>query len=316
MMFLKSKPPAALAGLEQSDDLKAGRHQEAEQDYLTGLAKLKQAESQGYQDKSGVLAAYRHFATAIQKNRGEARYQTAMAYLLILIGSCQRATIYLAAALRLDPGNQRALMLQEQIRQIQSASPNRLRQAAWQALENGPRPQSDEDYDQSYEELEAFITRELRLMMQTSVSPEPTLDLELAQDQARFHEQLLALDRLLSEKIALLETEIETQPLVRMLAPLHQLANRMEQALELHTLFHLLLDGIEGAIDEAIGLQALLDTEGKLHQAELDALLDLCDELADQLDELDRYTGVKPVEKRYEALAREIEKLQERMEGA
>lgn len=318
MMFLKAKPnlPPALAGFGQTEALKTDRREEAEQDYLTGLTKLQQAEDRGYEDKADILAAYRHFATAIQKNRGEVRYQTAMAYLLLLIGSERRAMSHIAEALRLKPADERALMLQEQLQQLQSASPDKLRLAAWQALEDSAVPRSDDDYDTAYEELEAFIHQEVRLMMQTSVSPEPTLDSEQAQDQARFHEQLLVLDRLLSDKISVLEQEIETQPLQRLLEPLNTLSSRIEQALELHTLFHLLLDGIEGAIEETEVYLSLIDEGDSIPQANIDMLLDLCDELADQLDELSQHRGIKPVEARYEALVGAIEKLQDRIEGA
>lgn len=317
-MFLKTKTllPSALAGFDRSDALKNDRREEAEQDYLMGLAKLQQAEELGFEDKAAILSAYRHFATAIQKNRSEVRYQTGMAYLQLLIGNERRALMFVAEALRQDPANQRALMLQDQIQQIQTASPDRRRLAGWQALEDQPAPRSDEDYDKAYDELEDFINEEIRLMMQTSVSPEPTMDPDQARDQARFHEQLLALDQLLATKLELLEKEIETQSLERMLAPLSQLASRIEQALELHTLFHLLLDGVEGAIEDTETYLSLIDEGDSIPQANIDMLLDLCDELADQLDELSQHRGIKPVEARYEALVGAIEKLQDRIEGA
>lgn len=320
-MFLKFKPlinpqtPAALAGFEQAASLRADRQQEAEEDYLTGLAKLQQAETNGFEDKRMVLVAYRHLATAIHKHRSEPRYHSAMAYLLVLVGNSSRAIRYVAEALRLDPAHEQAIMLQQQIQRIQTASPERLRLASWYALQDSPQPQDSDDFDQLYDEVEAFIAQEVRTMMQLSVSPEATLDLELAQEQARYYEQLEALHEMLHSKLALLDQEIETQSLMAMLQPLQLLQKRFEMALEHHTLFHLLLDGIEGALEDAQVLQGLLQMGENVPQQELDALLDLCDELADQLDDLSEHQGLRPVEAHYEMLIREIEILQDRMDS-
>jgi len=316
-MFFKMSSQPMLSDLMATEGLRAGRQQEAEQDYLTGLAKLQVAEREGYQNKRTVLTAYRHLATAIHKHRSEARYQSAMAYLLLLTGNTHRALRYVAEALRLEPANPRALMLQQEIHRLQQTSPARLRLVTWQAIEDSPQPQQSDDYDLLYDELESFIEQEVRSLMQQSISTEATLEMALAQEQACLHEQLEALEHILHQKISILEAEIETQPLTAMLKPLQVMRRRLEMALEHHTLFHLLLDGIEGAREDLQHLKQslMLEQPGEDLNIALNSLLDLCDELADQLDALSEHRALQGVVSRYEVLVQELASVQDRMDG-
>lgn len=315
-MLLKSLfAGAAGKETEAPDQLQTARWAEAEQDYLTGLGRLQQAQNQQFLEKSTLLGAYRHLATAVQKNRREPRYQTGLAYLLLLVGNFQRATHYVHQALKLAPQDERAQLLLEQIQRIQTASPARLRLATWQALENGPLPAADEDYDRIYEELESFMVQEVRLLMQEPVSPEPSVDLQQGQEQARYLELLEAFEALVGPKLDLLDAEIETQNLRSLLAPLQLLRNRLELALERHTQFHLLLDGIEGAREDVRVCSSWLENGESVPAEDIEYLLDLCDELADQIDELAGCAGVRPVEARYERLVAELSRLQDQLEG-
>ena len=130
-----------------------------------------------------------------------------------------------------------------------------------------------------------------------------------------FLEQLMAFEQLVGIKLEQLEAQIDTHALYHLLQPIGVLANRMEQALDLHILFHVLLDGIEGALEECQAYSTRLDQGETMTQLELDALLDLCDELADQIDEQESYQAARQLVARYKALVTEIGKLQDKLEG-
>jgi methyl-accepting chemotaxis protein len=305
--------PNSMAEVAAITDLTA-RRQEAEQDYLTGLGKLKEAELQAYRDKKALLTAYRHLATAVQKNRNEPRYQTALAYLLILIENPSRALQHIAEALRLDPSNERALLLQENLKALQQASPERKRLASWQTFQGLPQPVASEDFDDLYDDVAFFLNQEVKLMMQTMVSPQPSLDYDQMLEQEQVYEQLIALEEMVNLKLQVLDHEMDIQTFETLFKPLHQMQARFAQALEGYAMYQVLLGGFEKAQEQIETLKAALETQDPTLQAQLDSILDLCDELADQMDQLSESISIQPIESDYEQLVAQVERLQDRMD--
>lgn len=292
------------------------RRLQAEQDYVTGLGKLKEAELAAYRDKKALTAAYRHLATAVQKNRNEPRYHSALAYLLILVENPTRALQHISEALRLDPENERALLLQKNLRELQEASPDRKRLANWQTFQGLPQPVASKDFDSLYDEVEFFLTQEVKIMMQTMVSPTPSLDFDQMLEQERVYEQLLALEEMVNQKLQILDHEMDIQTFSTLLKPLHQMQTRFAKALEGYAMYQVLLSGIEVAQEQVEAIKAAMES-GTLPQdvqTQLETLLDLCDELADQMDQLAEGISIQPIESHYEALVAQIERLQDRMD--
>jgi hypothetical protein len=312
---LAKASPNSLGEIAAVTDL-SERRQQAEQDYLTGLGKLKEAELQAYRDKKALLAAYRHLATAVQKNRNEPRYHTALAYLLILIENPSRALQHIAEALRLDPTNERALLLQANLKELQQASPERKRLASWHTFQGLPQPTASEDFDDLYDAVEFFLNQEVKLMMQTMVSPLPSLDFEQMLEQEQVYEQLIALEEMVNQKLQMLDHEMDIQTFESLLKPLHQMQARFAQALEGYALYQMLLSGIEEAQEQVERLKEALEqgAHPQEWQTQLDSLLDLCDELADQMDQLSETLSIQPIESHYEALVAQVERLQDRMD--
>lgn len=292
------------------------RRKQAEQDYLTGLGKLKEAELRAYRDKKALLAAYRHFATAVQKNRNEPRYHTALAYLLILIENPTRALQHISEALRLDPENERAHLLQQNLREWQVASPDRKRLASWKSFQALPQPVDSQDFDDLYDDVEYFLSQEIKIMMQTMVSPQPSLDYTQMLEQERVYEQLLSLEEMVNQKLQILDQEMDIQTFETLLAPLHQMQARFALALEGFAMYQILLSGLHQAQAEVNSLNAALAdaVPPAALQTSLEALLDLCDELADQIDFLAESVSIQPLEGPYETLLVQVERLQDRMD--
>ncbi|MBT9545344.1 MAG: hypothetical protein IV090_08145 [Candidatus Sericytochromatia bacterium] len=305
--------PNNMAETASITDLTA-RRQEAEQDYLTGLGKLQEAELQAYRDKKALLAAYRHLATAVQKNRNEPRYHTALAYLLILIENPSRALPHIAEALRLEPANERALLLQENLKALQQASPERKRLASWQTFQGLPQPVASEDFDDLYDDVAYFLNQEVKLMMQTMVSPQPSLDFDQMLEQERVYDQLIALEEMVNHKLQILDHEMDIQTFETLLKPLHQMQARFAQALEGYAMYQVLLGGIEKALEQVETIKAAVERQDPALQTQLDSLLDLCDELADHMDQLSESISIAPIESHYEALVAQVERLQDRMD--
>ncbi len=312
---LAKASPNSLGEIAAVTDL-SERRQQAEQDYLTGLGKLKEAELQAYRDKKALLAAYRHLATAVQKNRNEPRYHTALAYLLILIENPSRALQHIGEALRLDPSNERALLLQANLKELQQASPERKRLANWQTFQGLPQPVASEDFDDLYDEVAFFLNQEVKVMMQTMVSPQPSLDFEQMLEQEQVYEQLTALEEMVNQKLQILDQEVDIQTFTTLLKPLHQMQARFAQALEGFALYQVLLAGIEEAQEQVETLTLALGQGAQPQelQVQLDSLLDFCDELADQMDQLSDTLSIQPIESHYEQLVGQVERLQDRMD--
>ncbi len=156
-------------------------------------------------------------------------------------------------------------------------------------------------------------------MMQTMVSPEVTLNQELFEKQEHVFEQLLALEDMIQAKIRILDLEIDTQSLEHLLKPLWTLQQRFHKALEYHALLRILLDGILGAQQQAQELYQILKTDltltPQLNQ-ELEALYDLCDELANSLDETAKQTSIHMIEADYENTVQIVGKIQSLLDEA
>jgi hypothetical protein len=290
---------------------------QAETSYIQGLELIKAAEAKAYSDKSKLLGAYRHLATAQRKNGKEPRYACGMAYLMLLIGNHGRAQRYVAQALVLAPQNEQALTLQASLRQLLKLSPEEERQARWNAFEQLPLPSCNNDYDWYYEHVEQFLKKEVQILMQLVVSPQVTLNTVQMEHQAELYTQLTALEASVGAKFRIIERSFDTLTLNNMMLPLKQMQERYRLALEQHAHFQILIDGLNGGMELALELLEHLGTAGEKEiQDRLNQLYDLCDEIADDLDDLSDRQGldIKPVKQIYSALIRLIESIQEKVD--
>lgn len=307
-----------MAHLEALEERKVKKS--AEDHYIEGVKKLEAAEDGGFQDKNALMQIYQHFNAAVKLQKQEIKYLNTMAYFLILVGNHKNALTYLATSLKIDPKNDSALKLQQSVQDIMHMTPLQKQKYAVEAFSNRPYPKSDDDFDALYEALEDFIEEQTRYFMQSTVSPEVTLDAAKVDEQQKMFAQLEEIQETVVEKLKILEQDQDVSALWDKTRNLEALNTRYYNSLRLNSIFMMVLDGINEArtMTMEIFQEIKQKSDDEVQALDLDPqinqIYDYCDELADQLDRLSQETNIYLLEREYESLIQFVQHLQDTLD--
>jgi len=242
-----------------------------------------------------------------------------MAYFLILIGALDQVPKHLAKALRLNPEHSIARQLVQGLNELKQQDPLEKRLLEVEAFQRWPRPQTASEYDDLYDETERFIRQEALFYLQAMIPPEVNVG-ELEQNQRSFLGLLHASVQSIQAKLEILESEFEVDALERELRPLSQLKTRFEKVVN-HNLeliywqeqLQSFQEMVHGAFEELKHWPKGQSLDKKFSDR-LEALYDICDQLADELDSLAQRTSIAPIENQYEAAVQTLQKLQDSLD--
>lgn len=271
-----------------------------------GVAELLAAQAEDYAHPERLVAACNAFMDAIRHHRQAIEPWVGMGYLLWLTGDPEEARVYLSEALLLDPENSDALTLMDL---AQKAPPE-------------PEPLFDEPetdaYDQLYDALEARIHQEVQRL--SSLRPDTFVlsgERPQIQKMERRYARLMADYQEMQEQMAEIEREIDCSPLAQMLRPFDVLLRRCQEVLTASwqqcDLQDMLAQHNQWLDQEWRRLSRLPEgVPPDFSQERLDYLLNDCDALADQIDQLEQKNqDVSFLIPAYEALAAKIGQLQD-----
>lgn len=279
---------------------------------------ILKAQEQGFRDKTLLEKAYDMLMLAL-KNHPE--HQDALlltSQLMHLIELPQLAQQYLNKLLTLNPEHEGGLAFQALI----NREPLHPVQAWMQDLEAYAQlrfPQSSEEFDFIYDETEAFIQAQVTYFMQQSPPQEPVVDEQLREAQELILSQILQVQTLVDEQMLYLQEEFQIQELEDMRKPLSTLQQRYEQVVWFNGVFDVLQDGCLGIQQDAVALLKELqqidgETSSEAFDQKLQALMDLCDSLADDLDSIGQQVSIVSILPHYNKALDYVKHLQDTLD--
>lgn len=285
----------------------------AEQHYLEACQKIHDAEAGGYQDKQALIGAHKLLQSAQRKVPQETRYLIELARLMFLIGDDLQCQRYLIQVLELEPEHKQALELQQTLKDKENLSPMDIWAEKLQDFESLRFPKTPEEFDAFYEEVETFIQEQVRYLLQQEIASDLTLNEETAELQSMLFQQIVDTQKPIEESLEVLYQEFEINELQQMLHPLRQLESRLLKSLYHNGVLQILEDGCSDIRQKALNLlkalkeqpEELTDTDQRLNQ-----LLDDCDSLADDLDDLSANAPLTLIEQEYEELIKLVQLVQ------
>lgn len=169
---------------KQASLLTGDRHSTSEAACAKGVALLQHIAHREPVDKALVKEAHSHFIKAIQYNRKLITPYVGISYLLLFLGDTSTARKYLQEGLKLEPENEEVQTL---LKYITAKETGKLAPAE-PSLSSVP---SDEpNYDELYDKLEAFISRQTfrtnSVVKKLKPSPQPQAIEELNKLQQEF----------------------------------------------------------------------------------------------------------------------------------
>lgn len=289
------------------------------------------------------------FMEAMRLDRGAPEGFVGMAYLLWLVGDHAEATSYLQEALILDPQYRDAQTLLAVIHPAAETAPDAQTQATAATRQLPPqrqrRPRHPHegstfraggdsplpaplpnteviDYDQLYDQIESAIQKEVRQL--SAFGPEwyesSGNRLRVEKTEQRYM-QLRAKYARIRAGIAKVEEEIDCAPLHEMLGTLDIFVARCEYQLQLSWQLIELQEMLKGHLEWINTALSRREQTGRLpadfSPKRFDYLLSDCDQLADQLDQLEQQgLNTERLVTAYEQLAHQITRFQHLQEGA
>ncbi|MGV3527071.1 MAG: hypothetical protein ACO1RX_22840 [Candidatus Sericytochromatia bacterium] len=286
------------------------------------------------------------FMEAMRLDRGAPEGFVGMAYLLWLVGDHAEATSYLQEALILDPHYRDAQTLLAVIHPAtQTTADGRATVAARQhppQRQRRPRHPHEGstfragdsplptplaqaevlDYDRLYDQIESAIQKEVRQL--SAFGPEwyesSGNRLRVEKTEQRYI-QLRAKYARIRAGITKVEEEIDCAPLHEMLSTLDIFVARCEYQLQLSWQLIELQEMLKGHLDWINAALKRREQTGRLaadfSAKRFDYLLSDCDQLADQLDQLEQQgINTERLVTTYEQLAHQIARFQQLQEGA
>lgn len=315
-----------------------------------GIRYLLAAHVDKFTDTSQLQKAYEALTKALQRDRQNAQYYVALGYLCILVGDYQTAHRFYDTLLKLKPGHPDGLIFMDYLRfrapelfpalgqKKEEASfilpPKKLSSTAKTAppdestahknrarLAQDPEQRkegAENEFDALYDKVEKRILQRLQTHMRLQL---PELTLESNEIKIlETHEERLALTILeLNQELDTLEKDMDVSGLRQRMRPLEQHLERLRDTLERSRHFRKVRSQISKLTRETVESHAQVDKKAlALAAAEmlLESLLDRCDALADQLEELEMQGfSIKVLEKPYHRLVTLLEGLQEKLDG-
>jgi tetratricopeptide (TPR) repeat protein len=270
--------------------------------------------------KKILLETFDFFTQSLSAQRSHPNSYIGIAFILILIGKPVKALSYIKEAQRLAPNHPDIQILLEMIQRIPKqgvASPT-----TQQRLQPSFSPREDQleeiDFDNLYDQLEAMIITEVRLMLQDAGSqPKPSCEEKELKGLERRLSALRQKYQTICEQLKILEIEFDTCELEGQLKPFKVSLDRIKQVV----IVSQDLIQLKKKIQEQNQLTLVLIDEVKSNleiedvpvvQENIEILLDQCDLYADKLDESEeKKYPVQALILHYQDLVGHVETLQE-----
>jgi tetratricopeptide (TPR) repeat protein len=297
--------------------LQANRHEQSRQSCETAtqlLAKIYQADKI---EKSWLSEAFETYNRSIQLNRQNADAYLGCAYLQLILGNSTEAVKYVREAVRIAPDSAEGQDLIGYLSgspRPEAASANTT-PALTSSLTTPARPQqtANNRYDIAFDELESRIQAECRLingLNQLLQASDP--------DAAQLKREWLRLQQnwqQIEAQLRFIERELDTSNLIRLTRPIQAILKALEiKSLQVEQR-HKLLQRIDSLGEHArTWMQKARKQPGEA-ASHLENLLDACDRLADELDEMEQQDqNIEKLMAPYEALLQQIESFRELLE--
>ena len=290
------------------------RQTQAKASYDKAIKIIADAESEAFANKEVLMQAYRHLATATNKDRQNPLYPTQLAYLLILIGCEHRANNYIVKALKLDPEFAPALDLHNCLQELMKPNAELDYQAEFDSLKSWPLPQSEADYDRLYDQVESFIVKSVQFFMKCPLQATLSFDKSTITAQKSRFQQLCAFEALVQQQLQRLSQDLDILELENMLTPALQLKKRYQHIQRAQTKIKVIQKQIDSGIKACNAISQSVSSHPELTQIKLEKLYDFCDQIADQLDTLSEKHDVSQLITEYEKLIAQTETVQDKMD--
>ncbi|PIQ25539.1 hypothetical protein COW36_21070 [bacterium (Candidatus Blackallbacteria) CG17_big_fil_post_rev_8_21_14_2_50_48_46] len=262
-----------------------------------GLSFLERARQEHFRNLESIQQAYLAFKGAIAQTPALPEPYLAMAYLLWQTGYDDNAYFICQEALKISPENKDALQICAKLERGKrlKRNPNR----------------SCISLDGLYDEVEALLLKYVHYYLHTQVEMTP----ELTKMSAFSN-----LSSIISEFEAyfeLLKQEFDMNSLYARLYPLQVLAKRQEKMHFLANHMQKLMQIIEDQREHTLQLIREYEpsTENLEYESQFESILDQCDMIADQIDELEKQGhNTRMLELSYNRWIETVNFLQEQME--
>lgn len=305
-----------------------------------GFTYLITTEKQNFINKELLKRSCHAFAKAIQFDKNNSDAFFGLAYVLTLLKEYTTAYIYILEASKLDPKNQDLHYLKtfiEKTLQLPSESSESLpltsqEQSESMKMQGLPEDelgeirtlkrkrtfQNSSEYDELLESLEKIIRKQVHdIMHSKAAQPTPSLNAVQLDKIRAFTKKLQEKYANIDKQLNILDEELETTELRIKLKPIEVGIQRLQETI------HVSLDfiKIKSVIEEylhAVNQSAIVAKRAKsyaefsLIEKEAEIIIDHCDTIADQLDDIDdKGFHCDQLDKLYENLCIRVEGLQE-----
>ncbi|PIQ24444.1 hypothetical protein COW36_24650 [bacterium (Candidatus Blackallbacteria) CG17_big_fil_post_rev_8_21_14_2_50_48_46] len=299
-----------LAHLRQrASHLDQNRHHQAREFYLSGLKLLAAAQQEGYQNNKRLTEALTQFLQALRLHHRDQGSALAAAYIFGLAGNLNQAQRYLRLILEVTPQHPEALKLQAQ-----------LSQPFTQPQTEPTQPASAiPDHDALYDLLAEKIHKEIHSLHRQGIFVpvlEPDALAQLAEDTENRKNNYAWL----CEQRERVETEIDTSDLAQAMQILEKALKRQEGIYEASLKMQVLVPHLQEFEREVITVTVAMLKSPTLErvketEVQLENMLDRCDTLADQIDELEnKGFSHKNLTDLYHLLVVRLEHLQDKLD--
>lgn len=294
---------------EQTQAQQNRRQQSSDSHYQKGLEFFARASNSQFRNKQALNAAFEAWIEAIKHNRQNAKPCVGVGYIFLILGDQRSALSYFKAALKIEPENSDARMFIGSIEQ-------QALQSTKQAI--GYKPLSQAEADSLYDQAEQLMQLRLRQMM-TQALPGPCFEASERQQLDQLcHEHSEALAQI-QQMLKRLDREMDIASLNRQFWGLESTLKRYLGVQELSAQYARLAHKIQQAAQRAAALTSQLQQKSlplTEAEAELEELLDLCDQSADQLDAYEAQGhAIEVLLPDYEQLTAAVARLQDTLDG-
>lgn len=297
---------------KKTQSLQNERQRRFDRLYRMGAEYLRRARKEQFQNRALVKRAAICFGQAIENNRRDPRPLVKLAYISLVFRDAKLATRHLNEALRLEPGNAEAKKLQAHLEKQSTQALRNLKQKdqgltlkSVRRLQESTPVQGENLYLQTQQLIQAQIRESFELMQ----GIRPTLVGINLNKYEQIYQQLEANYDTISRQLDQLEAEgIQIEPLERELQKLEINLNQLEDTCKLSrqmmTLKKIAQSETERVQDWNLQLETNPTVELKASlDAQFDAVMERCDALADELDELEGSGfDIQPLMKYYQQL--------------
>ncbi len=288
-MFLKELTKIQTAAADQKGDRQKISNESCQQG-LRLLQQISQSSQHNPPNPAELKKAFRALVKAIQYNRRNSAAYMGCAYLQVMAKNEAMARKYLQELLKIEPEHAAALDLLQFISQQSKAPPKRPSLAAQSPLQLMPEPQTEQDLDALYDQVEERLLGLQKQLLGLSALLKPSLKPEATQALRQEHQHLQVLLKGLNRQIEKIDQEIETTELRQQIRPFETLLKRAESVLaiaqemaELQARMDAAAERLKRLSDRLKGKEMALSSA----EAELESIMDLCDACADEIDSLE-----------------------------